>query len=111
MKASLSCLKESISDLSNTYTTALLAYVFTLAGDMETRAHLLGHLDAVALREGESSSTKSFWLHSCDQAYPVPVGLFVDGGLFFRRFPPLVSDSNRNVSLSVCGDQLLCAAG
>ncbi|KAF1393528.1 hypothetical protein PFLUV_G00016930 [Perca fluviatilis] len=42
VKASLSCLKESISDLSNTYTTALLAYVFTLAGDMETRAHLLG---------------------------------------------------------------------
>ncbi|KAF1393525.1 hypothetical protein PFLUV_G00016900 [Perca fluviatilis] len=52
VKASLSCLKESISDLSNTYATALLAYVFTLAGDMETRAHLLGHLDAVALREG-----------------------------------------------------------
>ncbi|KAF1393511.1 hypothetical protein PFLUV_G00016750 [Perca fluviatilis] len=52
VKASLSCLKESISDLSNTYTTALLAYVFTLAGDMETRAHLLGHLDAVGLREG-----------------------------------------------------------
>uniref|UniRef100_A0A8C9XN29 Alpha-2-macroglobulin-like n=1 Tax=Sander lucioperca TaxID=283035 RepID=A0A8C9XN29_SANLU len=45
--ASLSCLKESISDLSNTYTTALLAYVFTLARDMETRAHLLKHLDAV----------------------------------------------------------------
>uniref|UniRef100_A0A3Q1J5E0 Uncharacterized protein n=1 Tax=Anabas testudineus TaxID=64144 RepID=A0A3Q1J5E0_ANATE len=44
---SLSCLKESISDLSNTYTTALLAYVFTLAGDMETRAHLLQHLDTV----------------------------------------------------------------
>ncbi|XP_078102953.1 alpha-2-macroglobulin-like [Sander vitreus] len=50
--ASLSCLKESISDLSNTYTTALLAYVFTLAGDMETRAHLLKHLDTVVLQEG-----------------------------------------------------------
>ncbi|KAL3992357.1 BRCA1/BRCA2-containing complex subunit 3 [Sarotherodon galilaeus] len=49
---SLACLKESISDLSNTYTTALLAYVFTLAGDMETRAHLLHQLDAVAVREG-----------------------------------------------------------
>lgn len=49
---SLACLKESISDLSNTYTTALLAYVFTLAGDMETRAHLLQHLDTVAVREG-----------------------------------------------------------
>uniref|UniRef100_A0A8C9X886 Alpha-2-macroglobulin n=1 Tax=Sander lucioperca TaxID=283035 RepID=A0A8C9X886_SANLU len=48
----LSCLKKSISDLSNTYTTALLAYVFTLARDMETRAHLLKHLDAVGLQEG-----------------------------------------------------------
>ncbi|KAF3847190.1 hypothetical protein F7725_020218, partial [Dissostichus mawsoni] len=49
---SLSCLKESISDLSNTYTTALMAYVFTLAGDMETRAHLLNHLDTVAIQQG-----------------------------------------------------------
>uniref|UniRef100_A0A8C9XBD5 Alpha-2-macroglobulin-like n=1 Tax=Sander lucioperca TaxID=283035 RepID=A0A8C9XBD5_SANLU len=52
VNASLSCLKKSISDLSNTYTTALLAYVFTLARDMETRAHLLKHLDAVGLQEG-----------------------------------------------------------
>ncbi|XP_067449972.1 alpha-2-macroglobulin-like [Thunnus thynnus] len=50
---SLSCLRESTSDLSNTYTTALLAYVFTLAGDMETRAQLLQHLDKVALQEGD----------------------------------------------------------
>uniref|UniRef100_A0A3P9MFC6 Alpha-2-macroglobulin-like protein 1 n=1 Tax=Oryzias latipes TaxID=8090 RepID=A0A3P9MFC6_ORYLA len=49
---SLSCLKGSINDLSNTYTTALLAYVFTLAGDMETRAHLLQHLDRVAVKKG-----------------------------------------------------------
>ncbi|XP_041850344.1 pregnancy zone protein-like isoform X2 [Melanotaenia boesemani] len=49
---SLMCLKESISDLSNTYTSALLAYVFTLAGDTETRAHLLRHLDTVAIKEG-----------------------------------------------------------
>uniref|UniRef100_A0A668VEK2 Alpha-2-macroglobulin-like n=1 Tax=Oreochromis aureus TaxID=47969 RepID=A0A668VEK2_OREAU len=48
---SLACLRESINDLSNTYTTALLAYVFTLAGDTETRAHLLQHLDTVAVRE------------------------------------------------------------
>ncbi|KAG7235148.1 hypothetical protein INR49_003137, partial [Caranx melampygus] len=40
VKKSLSCLKESIGNLSNTYTTALLAYVFTLAGDTETRGHL-----------------------------------------------------------------------
>ncbi|XP_028274575.1 alpha-2-macroglobulin-like [Parambassis ranga] len=49
---SLSCLKESLSDLSNTYTTALLAYVFTLAGDMETRAQLLQHLDTVSVTDG-----------------------------------------------------------
>ncbi|XP_044209159.1 alpha-2-macroglobulin-like [Thunnus albacares] len=52
VKKSLSCLKESTSDLSNTYTTALLAYVFTLAGDMETRAQLLQHLDTVASKDG-----------------------------------------------------------
>ncbi|KAM6988646.1 alpha-2-macroglobulin-like [Tautogolabrus adspersus] len=52
VKSSLSCLRESISDLSNTYATALLAYVFTLAGDMETRAHLLRHLDTVAIQKG-----------------------------------------------------------
>ncbi|XP_062275146.1 alpha-2-macroglobulin-like [Scomber scombrus] len=49
---SLSCLKESASELDNTYTTALLAYVFTLAGDMETRAQLLEHLDKVSLKDG-----------------------------------------------------------
>ncbi|XP_038817302.1 alpha-2-macroglobulin-like isoform X1 [Salvelinus namaycush] len=50
--SSLSCLRNSTSDLSNTYTTALLAYTFTLAGDMETRAQLLQHLDTIALQEG-----------------------------------------------------------
>ncbi|KAM8768284.1 uncharacterized protein AB9X84_021088 isoform 1-T1 [Acanthopagrus schlegelii] len=63
---SLSCLNESISDLTNTYTTALLAYVFTLAGDMETRAHLLEQLDKVALNQGHSggSSGSGSLLHS-----------------------------------------------
>ncbi|XP_068440468.1 alpha-2-macroglobulin-like [Clinocottus analis] len=52
VKKSLSCLRESLGDLSNSYTTALLAYVFTLAGDMEARAHLLKHLDSVAIQQG-----------------------------------------------------------
>uniref|UniRef100_A0A8D3ECJ0 Si:ch211-212c13.8 n=1 Tax=Scophthalmus maximus TaxID=52904 RepID=A0A8D3ECJ0_SCOMX len=52
VKKSLSCLRESTGNLSNTYTTALLAYVFTLAGDMETRAHLLQHLDTVGQIQG-----------------------------------------------------------
>ncbi|KAF7643320.1 hypothetical protein LDENG_00241730, partial [Lucifuga dentata] len=49
---SLSCLKKSVNNFNNTYATALLAYVFTLAGDMETRDHLLQHLDKVSLQEG-----------------------------------------------------------
>uniref|UniRef100_A0A667Z6B7 Alpha-2-macroglobulin bait region domain-containing protein n=1 Tax=Myripristis murdjan TaxID=586833 RepID=A0A667Z6B7_9TELE len=36
----------------NTYTRALLAYVFTLAGDMKTRALLLEQLDKDAVRQG-----------------------------------------------------------
>uniref|UniRef100_A0A667ZPC4 Alpha-2-macroglobulin bait region domain-containing protein n=1 Tax=Myripristis murdjan TaxID=586833 RepID=A0A667ZPC4_9TELE len=38
--------------LSNTYTRALLAYVFTLAGDMKTRTLLLKQLDKDAVRRG-----------------------------------------------------------
>ncbi|XP_033969253.1 alpha-2-macroglobulin-like [Trematomus bernacchii] len=68
---SLSCLKESISDLSNTYTTALLAYVFTLAGDMETRAHLLNHLDTVAIQQGG-------FLHWCQTASEKSASLSVE---------------------------------
>ncbi|XP_017259304.1 alpha-2-macroglobulin-like protein 1 [Kryptolebias marmoratus] len=55
MHKSLSWLKESTNDFSNTYTTALLAYVFSLAGDMETRAHLLQHLDSIAIKQGGST--------------------------------------------------------
>uniref|UniRef100_A0A3P9MFE6 Alpha-2-macroglobulin-like n=1 Tax=Oryzias latipes TaxID=8090 RepID=A0A3P9MFE6_ORYLA len=60
---SLSCLKGSINDLSNTYTTALLAYVFTLAGDIETRAHLLQHLDRVAVKKGNVI----YWTQTADE--------------------------------------------
>ncbi|XP_010869581.3 alpha-2-macroglobulin [Esox lucius] len=52
VNSSLSCLRNSTSDLSNTYTTALLAYTFTLAGDMEMRTLLLQHLDKMALQKG-----------------------------------------------------------
>ena len=110
MKASLSCLKESISDLSNTYTTALLAYVFTLAGDMETRAHLLIHLDTIALQEGESSSyRKSFWLHYCDKAYPVPVCLFVDGCFLggFLHWSQTATETSASLSVETSSYVLL----
>uniref|UniRef100_A0A8C4YYU5 Alpha-2-macroglobulin-like n=1 Tax=Gadus morhua TaxID=8049 RepID=A0A8C4YYU5_GADMO len=49
---SMSCLRQSLGDKSNTYATSLLAYVFTLAGDMEARTLLLEHLDKVATQEG-----------------------------------------------------------
>ncbi|XP_074527263.1 alpha-2-macroglobulin-like [Halichoeres trimaculatus] len=49
---SLACLRASLGDLSNTYATALMAYVFTLAGDMETRGQLLRHLGTAAIRTG-----------------------------------------------------------
>ncbi|XP_014903299.1 alpha-2-macroglobulin-like [Poecilia latipinna] len=53
VKKSLSCLKDYIYDFSNTYTTALLAYVFTLAENWEARCKLLNYLDSVAIREGD----------------------------------------------------------
>ena len=51
---SMLCLKGSVSNLNNTYTTALMAYVFSLAGDLKTRNFLLQHLDTVASEQGES---------------------------------------------------------
>ncbi|KAK3560720.1 hypothetical protein QTP86_014721, partial [Hemibagrus guttatus] len=41
----LLCLKSSVSNLTNTYTTALLAYTFSLAGEKEIREQLLKELD------------------------------------------------------------------
>ncbi|XP_076146155.1 alpha-2-macroglobulin-like [Alosa pseudoharengus] len=45
-------LKSSASNRSNTYTTALLAYTFSLAGEADLRAELLKHLDSVATSAG-----------------------------------------------------------
>lgn len=57
MKKSLSCLKTSMNKdgFANIYTTTLMAYVFTLAGDMETRTFILNHLAKEAKTKGESS--------------------------------------------------------
>uniref|UniRef100_A0A6Q2YSL1 Alpha-2-macroglobulin-like n=1 Tax=Esox lucius TaxID=8010 RepID=A0A6Q2YSL1_ESOLU len=57
--SSLSCLRNSTSDLSNTYTTALLAYTFTLAGDMEMRTLLLQHLDKIGLLHWTQTSSET----------------------------------------------------
>uniref|UniRef100_H3DA36 Alpha-2-macroglobulin n=1 Tax=Tetraodon nigroviridis TaxID=99883 RepID=H3DA36_TETNG len=50
VKKSLSCLKTSIEKdgFPNVYTTALMAYAFTLAGDTETRTRLLNQLNMEA---------------------------------------------------------------
>ncbi|XP_016105537.1 alpha-2-macroglobulin-like isoform X2 [Sinocyclocheilus grahami] len=53
----LSCLRPVVGNLGNTYTTALLAYTFSLAGETSTRAQLLNALDNVAISEG----TKLHW--------------------------------------------------
>lgn len=60
MNKSLSCLKKSIEEdgFPNVYTTALMAYVFTLAGDTETRTRLLNQLNMEAKRTGQSVSSQ-----------------------------------------------------
>ncbi|XP_047676889.1 alpha-2-macroglobulin-like [Tachysurus fulvidraco] len=49
VKNGLLCLKSTIGNLTNTYTTALLAYTFSLAGENEIRERLLKELDDVAI--------------------------------------------------------------
>ncbi|XP_051534785.1 alpha-2-macroglobulin-P-like [Myxocyprinus asiaticus] len=48
----LSCLRSVIGNLKNTYTTALLAYTFSLAREMDTRQQLLKELDNLAISDG-----------------------------------------------------------
>nr|XP_058938488.1 alpha-2-macroglobulin-like protein 1 isoform X2 [Kogia breviceps] len=50
----LQCLKHSISSTTNPYTQALLAYTFTLAGEMDIRNILLEKLDQQAIISGMS---------------------------------------------------------
>lgn len=112
VKKSLSCLKASltgnrIATLGNTYTTALMAYVFTLAGDIQTRKTLLDHLNIVAVREGKPGlPVTSAWILSSARAKPTS-RLF----RFCRRLPSLESEVSWDVSFSVGGDQRLRHAG
>uniref|UniRef100_A0A8C2BC92 Uncharacterized protein n=1 Tax=Cyprinus carpio TaxID=7962 RepID=A0A8C2BC92_CYPCA len=48
----LSCLKSVIKDVKNTYSTALLAYTFSLAKDTDTRQQLFKKLEDVAISDG-----------------------------------------------------------
>ncbi|KAM6475570.1 alpha-2-macroglobulin-like protein 1 isoform 2-T2 [Liasis olivaceus] len=52
----LLCLKRSLSSVNSTYPKALLAYVFTLAGDTETRQQLLRDLEEEVLKTETSVS-------------------------------------------------------
>ncbi|XP_029699877.1 alpha-2-macroglobulin-like isoform X1 [Takifugu rubripes] len=73
---SMMCLKESTNNLDNTYTTALMAYVFSLAGDLKTRDFLLQHLDSVASQEGGLIH----WSQSTDEGFgslSVEIGSYV----------------------------------
>lgn len=58
----LSCLKSVIEDVKNTYTTALLAYTFSLAGDTDTRQQLFKKLDEVAILDGKRFVSDDFLL-------------------------------------------------
>ncbi|XP_037836837.1 alpha-2-macroglobulin-like protein 1, partial [Kryptolebias marmoratus] len=69
VQKSLYCLRESVNDFSNIYTTALLAYVYTLLGDTETRTTLLVHLDSVAKREGDLL----YWCPTAENSSPLCV--------------------------------------
>ncbi|KAI7807101.1 putative alpha-2-macroglobulin-P-like, partial [Triplophysa rosa] len=48
----LSCLRSAVGSLKNTYTTALLAYTFSLAGGTDTLQQLLKELNTVAISDG-----------------------------------------------------------
>nr|XP_058138725.1 alpha-2-macroglobulin-like protein 1 isoform X2 [Dasypus novemcinctus] len=50
----LQCLKNSVTSTNNLYTQALLAYTFSLAGEMNIRNILLEKLDQQAIISGES---------------------------------------------------------
>ncbi len=58
----LSCLKSVIEDVKNTYTTALLAYTFSLARDTDTRQQLFKKLEDVAISEGKRFVSDGFRL-------------------------------------------------
>uniref|UniRef100_A0A4W2FRI0 Alpha-2-macroglobulin like 1 n=1 Tax=Bos indicus x Bos taurus TaxID=30522 RepID=A0A4W2FRI0_BOBOX len=51
----LQCVKSSVSSTTNLYTQALLAYTFSLAGNMNIRNILLEKLDQQAIVSGEST--------------------------------------------------------
>ncbi|XP_018618849.1 alpha-2-macroglobulin-like protein 1 [Scleropages formosus] len=64
LNLSLACLRSDISYLTSTYTSALLAYTFTLAGDEQKRTQLMAHLYSLASTEGDLL----YWSQSASEA-------------------------------------------
>uniref|UniRef100_A0A671NMC7 Alpha-2-macroglobulin-like n=1 Tax=Sinocyclocheilus anshuiensis TaxID=1608454 RepID=A0A671NMC7_9TELE len=58
----LSCLRSVTENVKNTYTTALLAYTFSLARDTDTRQQLFKKLEDVAISEGKRFVSNDFLL-------------------------------------------------
>ncbi|NWU47821.1 A2ML1 protein, partial [Dromas ardeola] len=52
MQATLRCLQQAAHNITNTYTEAVLAYAFALAGDYETTQELLYKLEEQAIKSG-----------------------------------------------------------
>lgn len=63
----LSCLRSVIEEVKNTYTTALLAYTFSLARDTNTRQQLFNKLEDLAISDGKRLLSDDF-LH-CTVAF------------------------------------------
>ena len=58
----LSCLRSDIEDVKNIYTTALLAYTFSLTNDTDTRQQLFKKLEDVAISDGKRFVSDDFLL-------------------------------------------------
>ncbi|NXW36890.1 A2ML1 protein, partial [Phaetusa simplex] len=52
MQTTLRCLQQAVHNITNTYTEAVLAYAFALAGDYETTQELLYKLEEQAFKSG-----------------------------------------------------------
>ncbi|XP_032302767.1 alpha-2-macroglobulin-like protein 1 [Coturnix japonica] len=70
MQATFSCLHHSVHNITNTYTRAVLAYAFALAGDYEKTQELLNKLEEQAIKSGgqihwspktSSPASTDFW--------------------------------------------------
>ncbi|XP_072314553.1 alpha-2-macroglobulin-like [Eucyclogobius newberryi] len=73
VERSLSCLKNHSQNTENVYTTALMAYVFSLAGDAETRAELLSVLRSRATEQGG----QMHWASSSSASLSVEISSYV----------------------------------